>query len=112
MDAPQLVGRNVETGGAITSYVFRFKDTKTGKGKKVVILPDAGASQAQIEDLAASAFERWLTEVREEEQKKSGKHAPSPEERKEVGKAIRDFREYAVRRRQSTNQKRYYKGLD
>ena len=57
--------------------------------------------------MAAQSFENWLIEV-----KVKGKvNKPTPEQRKEVGKAIREFREYAAKRRESTNNKRYYKGL-
>lgn len=107
--APFLAGRNVETGGYIVTHAFRFHSAKYGKTREVRILADESMSKAQIEDMAAGALERWLIELGEEAQRKVGKHAPrNVAERQEVGKAIREFREYAAKRRASTNNKNYY----
>ena len=106
---PSLAGRNVETGGHIIVHSFKFHSQKHGKTREVRIPADDSMSKAQIEDMAASALETWLIELDEEAQRKVGKHAPATvAERKEVGKAIREFRVYAARRRESTNQKTYY----
>ena len=106
--ASSLPGRNVETGGQLILHSFRFHSQKHSKTREVRILADDSMSRAQIEDMAASALETWLMELDEQAQMKVGKHTPTVAERKEVGKAIREFRSYAARRRESTNQKVYY----
>ena len=100
-------GNNAETGESITIHTFHFHDKETGRRSVVKIPADSTMSQAHIEDMAAQSFESWLLEV-----KLKGKvNKPTTEQRKEVGKAIREFREYAAKRRESTNNKVYYKGV-
>jgi len=100
-------GNNAETGESITIHTFHFHDKESGRRSVIKIPADSSVSQSHIEDMAAQSFENWLIEV-----KVKGKvNKPTPEQRKEVGKAIREFREYAAKRRESTNNKRYYKGL-
>lgn len=105
--APSLGGRNVETGGRIVIHTFRFKDAKSGRGIVVKIPADDSMSKAQIEDMAASAFENWLEEIRTDGKKRP----PTVSERKEIGKALREFRKYAAKRGQSTNKLTYYQGV-
>lgn len=99
-------GMNVETGGRVACHLFTFK--KDGKRLQVRVLVDESMSRAQIEDMAAGALETWLKELQVEAEKKVGKHTPSPAERREVGAAIRDFREHAAKRRASSNRRLYY----
>ena len=107
--APSIGGYNAETGGTIVVHSFRFHSAKHGKTRIVKILADDSMSKAQIEEMAAGSLESWLTEIEEKAQHKVGKHAPrSIAERQEVGKAIREFREYAKKRRESTNARIYY----
>ena len=102
----QVGGNNAETGESITIHTFHFHDKESGRRSVVKIPADSTMSQAHIEDLAAQSFESWLFEV-----KLKGKiNKPTTEQRKEVGNAIREFREYAAKRRESTNNKVYYKG--
>ena len=107
--APFNAGYDI-TGGRVVAHIFHFHDKATGRRSRCTIPADNTMSQGQIEDMAATAFENWLIEVRAKASE--GKHAPSPEERKEVGRVIREFREYAQKRRESTNQRLYYKGLN
>ena len=100
-------GNNAETGESITIHTFHFHDKESGRRSVVKIPADSSVSQSHIEDMAAQAFENWLIEVKAKGKLKK----PTPEQRKEIGKAIREFREYAEKRRESTNNKRYYKGL-
>lgn len=99
-------GDNAETGESIIIHTFHFHDKETGRRSVVKIPADSTVSQAHIEDMAAQSFESWLLEVRI----KGKINKPTPEQRREVGKAIREFREYAAKRRESTNKKIYYKG--
>ena len=99
-------GYNEETGVSIVVHTFQFNDPETGRGQIVKIPADPSISKAHIEDMAAQSFENWLLEI-----KVKGKvRKPTTEQRKEVGKAIREFREYASKRRESTNNKIYYGG--
>ena len=101
-------GNNAETGESITIHTFHFYDKESGRKSVIKIPVDSSVSQAHIEDMAAQALESWILEIRTDGKKKS----PTPEQRKEAGKAIREFREYAFRRRESTNNKVYYKGTE
>ena len=102
-----LVGRNVETGGPIVTHTFMLK----GKDKfgvehkeRVKILADDNVSQAQVEEMMGNAAESFMEKLRT----KYDKRPPTPEERKEIGHALEDFRRQAARRAQSTNRKIYY----
>ena len=55
--------------------------------------PTPDAAQAEIEDMAAEAFESFLADVRG----LGPLHRHTPEQRKEIGAAIREFREYAAK---------------
>mgnify|MGYP003394992783 FL=1 len=103
-----IVGANVETGGAVEMHRFTFHDAKSGKRMEAQVLADAGSSPAMIEDMAANALESWIKSLRDSESRKVGKHAPNAAERRGVGKAIREFREYALKRRESSKQRIYY----
>ena len=99
-------GFNDETGASIVIHTFRFHDKETGRSTVVKIPADPDVSQAHIEDMAAQSLETWLVEVR---QKGKIKKLTS-DERKEIGSSINEFRQYARRRRQSSNGMIYYKG--
>ena len=99
-------GYNVETGSQIQAHVFHFHDKESGRRSRCTVLKDDSMSQAQVEDMAASAFEEWLGKIREEGRKRP----PTPFEKKQIGHAIEEFRQYAMKRTESTNNKRYYSG--
>jgi hypothetical protein len=101
------VGRNAETGGAIQQHIFRVHDPVTGKKHKFCILVDEDTSQAHLEDMASSAVDRWLTEVRQ----KDHKPAPTPEQRKEIGRILNDIRTNRMKRAGSSTGRIYYSGL-
>ena len=100
-------GNNVETGESVTIHTFHFHDKETGRRSVIKIPVDPSVSQAHIEDMAAQALETWLIEIKTNGAKKK----PTFNQRKEVGKAIREFRGYAQKRRESTNNKIYYSGV-
>jgi len=101
------VGYNAETGTKIFKYsvLLKAKD-KFGveHQQRVDVLADESDSRAHVEDMMAQAAETFLEEVKTKYQKR----APTQEERKEIGKALNEFRSYALRRRQSTNNQIYY----
>ena len=101
------VGRNAETGGEIVTHRFMLKaKDKFGKEHKmrVQVLADKDTSQAEVEDMMGNAAERFVQEVRD----KYNKRPPTSEERKEIGKALNDLRQYAQRRIASTSRKIYF----
>ena len=100
------VGYNNETGESIVDHTFRFHDKETGRSINVSVPADSSISKAHIEDMAAQALESWLIEVRATGRKRK----PTPDQRKEIGRALEEFRKYAKRRRGSTNGLIYYKG--
>ena len=101
-------GHNAETGGQVYNHTFRVKDPVTGKQNRFNIIVDDSTSQAHLEDMVSNAVDRWLGEVRA----KSHKPAPTPEQRKEIGKILNNIRSHNIKRRESTNNTIYYKGLE
>ena len=101
------VGRNAETGEAIQQHIFRVQDPVTGKKHKFCILVDDDTSQAHLEDMVSSAVDRWLTEVRQRDHKP----APTPEQRKEIGRILNDIRTNRMKRAESSTGRIYYSGL-
>jgi len=100
-------GRNAETGGYVQQHIFQVNDSVTDKRHKFCVITDEGTSQAHLEDMVASAVDTWLTEVRQ----KDHKPAPTPEQRKEIGRILKDIRESRLRRKESSNGHIYYSGL-
>ena len=101
------VGDNAETGGTIEQHVFQVHDPVTDKSHKFCILTDEQTSQAHLEDMISSAVDRWLEEVRQ----KDHKPAPTAEQRKEIGKILSDIRNNKLKRKESSNNRIYYNGI-
>ena len=100
-------GYNGETGVSIVVHTFQFHDPVTGRSQVVKIPADPDISQANIEDMAAQALETFLIECRV----KASKKKPTVAQRKEIGKQLEEFRQYALKRRESTNNRIYYRGV-
>ena len=100
-------GYNGETGVSIVVHTFQFHDPGTGRSQGVKIPADPTISQAHIEDMAAQALETFLIECRVKNSKKN----PTEAEKIEIGKQIKEFRNYAEKRRESTNNRIYYRGI-
>ena len=101
------VGHNTETGSTIVAHTVMLKaKDKFGKEHKmrVQVLADKDTSQAHIEEMMGNAAESFVQEVRD----KYNKRPPTELERKEIGRAINEFRKYASKRVKSTNMKVYY----
>ena len=99
--------KSKETGCVIEFCEFQFKYTDqfgVVHRTKAIVVRDSSMSEAYVEDLAAQSYESFLIECKQ----KYTKRPPNGAERKEIGKAIEDFRKSAVKRRQSTNNKIYY----
>ena len=101
------VGYNYETGGQIFEYQFLVHDEVTNRKQQFRVLVDAQTSKAHIEEMVGNAFDRWLTDVR----MRHNKPAPTPEQRKEIGRILEQIRVNRNKRKESSNNKIYYKGL-
>ena len=99
--------RSKETGVVIEFCAFEFKYTDQFgfvHRTKAIVVRDSSMSQAYVEDLAAQAYENFLIDCKQ----KYTKRRPNAAEKKEIGKALEDFRKSARKRSQSTNRKIYY----
>ena len=101
------VGHNYETGGLIYEYQFLVHDEVTNRKHQFKVLVDDETSKAHIEEMVGNAFDRWLVDVR----MRHNKPAPTPEQRKEIGKILNQIRVNRDKRRESSNNKIYYNGL-
>jgi hypothetical protein len=101
------VGYNAETGGKIYEYQFRVHDEVTGRSHQFRVIVDDETSIAHIEEMLGNAMESWLVDVR----MRHSKPAPTPEQRREIGKILDQIRTNALKRKQSSNNKIYYNGL-
>ena len=100
-------GYNGETGVSIVVHTFQFHDPVTGRSQVVKIPADPTISQSHIEDMAAQALETFLIECRVTD----GKKKPTAAQKRDIGKQLEEFREYAEKRRESTNNRIYYRGI-
>ena len=100
-------GHNAETGESVQSHEFIVKDSVTGKKQKFKILADETTSQAHLEDMVSYSVDNWLREVRG----KDHKPAPTPEQRKEIGKIIDEIRRYRIKRNSSSSGVIYFDRL-
>ena len=101
------VGHNYETGGLIYEYRFRVYDEVTNRKHEFRVLVDDSTSKAHIEEMVGNAFESWLIDVR----MRHSKPAPTPAQRKEIGKILEQIRVNSNKRKESSNGKIYYQGL-
>ena len=104
--ATHIVGRNAETGELIYEYRFQVYDEVTGRKHEFRVLVDDTTSKAHIEEMVGNAFDRWLLDVR----MRHNKPAPTPEQRKEIGKILDQIRIHRAKRKESSNNKLYYSG--
>jgi len=106
-----FLGHNVETGkqiGALHAVVKYTAPSGREYRRRTVVMLDEAVSQAQAEDLMAHAAENTLRDIKDEEQRKVGKHTPSPAERRELGATMRDILASRQKRAESSNNKVYY----
>ena len=99
--------RSKETGLVIELCTFEFKYTDqfgVEHRTKAIVVRDSSMSQAYVEALAAQSYESFLIECKQ----KYTKRPPNAAEKREIGKALEDFRRSARKRGQSTNRKIYY----
>ena len=104
VETPYVAGPDAETGRGVVVHRFRFHDSRTGRGQVCHVPAHPDAAPSEIEDMAAQAFESFLTDVRG----LGSLQRHTPQRRKEIGAAVREFREYAARRRQSAANRIYF----
>ena len=104
VEMPYVAGPDADTGRGVVVHRFRFHDPRTGRSQICHVPAHPDAAPAEIEDMAAEAFESFLREVRG----LGPLQRHTPEQRKEIGASIREFREYAAKRRQSATNKIYF----
>lgn len=104
VEMPYVAGPDTDTGQQVVVHRFRFHDPRTGRSQACHVPAHPDAAPAEIEDMAAQAFESFLTDARG----LGPLHRHTPEQRKEIGAAIREFREYAAKRRQSATNRIYF----
>ena len=104
VEMPYVAGPDADTGRGVVVHRFRFHDPRTGRSQICHVPAHPDAAPSEIEDMAAEAFESFLRDVRG----LGPLQRHSPEQRKEIGAAIREFREYAAKRRQSATNRIYF----
>jgi hypothetical protein len=104
------VGRNAETGSQVVSHQIRVeaKDLFGKVHKQIIrVLADDETSQSEIEDMMGHATENFVKEVRE----KYDKRPATVAERKQIGKALNEYLQHRTKRRASTSNRIYFKGI-
>jgi hypothetical protein len=86
-----------EPGNMARQASFTFRHGH--KLHRVMVIHDDTASQAEIEDEAAQACEDWSYDLKELGEGE-GKHPPTAEEKKEIGRALNDIRSKMIERRE------------
>ena len=104
VEMPYVAGPEADFGKQVVVHRFRFHDPRTGRSQVCHVPAHPDAAQAEIEDMAAEAFESFLTDTRG----LGPLQSHTPEQRKEIGAAIREFREYAAKRRRSAMNRIYF----
>ena len=104
VEMPYVAGPDADSGKQVVVHRFRFHDPRTGRSQVCHVPAHPDAAPSEIEDMAAEAFESFLADVRG----LGPLNRPTPEQRKEIGAAIREFREYAAKRRQSATNRIYF----
>lgn len=74
------------------------------KSHRVEVWGTTADSRWEIEDEYLASIRTWLNQCYEQEHKRP----PTEAEAKQIGRAIEDFRQYKLRRSQSSNGRLYY----
>ena len=101
------------SGGKDSTVMFHLMlDEAIKRNRKVgILIIDLEAQYnwtiSHIEEMVGNAMESWLVDVRI----KHSKPAPTPDQRKEIGKILDQIRINQIKRKGSSNNKIYYDGL-
>ena len=61
VEMPYVAGLDAGTGGSVVVHRFRFHDPRTGRSQVCHVPAHPDAAPSEIEDMAAEAFESFLT---------------------------------------------------
>ena len=111
-----LVGRAPENGERVFKHEFRL--VYRGESEMFGVLAEEGASEAQIEELAAWVSERTAVKIVERQQKRGSRLTPeqlaNPENwdaRRELAAIWRDYRKWSKRVRSGETARVYVPGI-
>lgn len=96
--------QNEQQQAVTYKFEFRYK----GKGHHVQVIAHTDATRSEIEDRAAAAAESWMLSIDEEEYKRP----PTEDEKKQIGKALNEVYLNMQKRRESSNGRIYYNGVN
>jgi len=102
-----VMTRVVDIGQGTKVFHFRIKDPTTNKLFELRVLGDDTHSKAEIEDIAAASYEKWLLDEKQKEHKRK----PTENERKQIGKIMGEIKDYWNRRSESSTGKIYFEGV-
>ena len=91
-----------------TAVIYKFMFKYKGKQHEVQVIAHSDVTRSEIEDRAGVAAENWMRSIDEKEHKRP----PTRAEKKQIGKAMNEFLQYAKKRRQSSNKRLYYPGVN
>ena len=100
---------NAVTGDAVSTHHYRIFDSVTGETFRLKLVDDGTASKAHAEDMIAAAYEGWLIDVRLKHGK--GLKKPTPEQKKEIGRILNDYRIHRDKRAESSSNSIHFNGL-
>ena len=86
-----------ERGRRVWLYTFEMR--AGGFHETLVVTVEEGMSRAHIEDIIGTAQERFVHDVARKKDEKSGKHAPSPDEREDVSSVLKDLNAWRKKKR-------------
>lgn len=103
------IGTNVNGGEVVSNKIRVHYTDKFGVKHPhlIYVISDDSTSQSEIDHQIGYAIENFIEDSRQ----KYNKRPATTGERKEAGKAIEEFRQHAMLRRESTNRKLYYEGV-
>ena len=64
VEMPYVAGPDADTGRGVVVHRFRFHDPRTGRSQICHVPAHPDAAPSEIEDMAAEAFESFLTDAR------------------------------------------------
>lgn len=81
-------------------WVYHFELRAGGYHESAYVTVEEGMSRAHIEDIIGAAQERFVQKVARIKAEKSGKHAPSPDERDDISEVLKDLNNWRKKKRE------------
>ena len=83
-------------------WVYHFELRAGGFHESAYVTVEEGMSRGHIEDIIGAAQERFVQKVAQVKAEKSGKHAPSPDERDDISEVLKDLNNWRKKKRAGT----------